>query len=211
MAGVRRGTRGADFAAVAMTYPFRTRDRAREPSLASVASGDPGRSASGPVSRGGTRPRFADVTEGFDPVAEGARHDLRPAVAREIWDGACSEATDPDGQRDEWQARQRFHAVVARVMARGGWLRPAAGVAHAGVDLDDGAFHPWSDELARRAGRQPRVVAEALRRSQHPAPPASPALDPGTPRPPAAAPRAQLDRAQALDAASGDRADRDEP
>ncbi|TMQ12626.1 MAG: hypothetical protein E6J90_30650 [Deltaproteobacteria bacterium] len=138
----------------------------------------------------------ARAPRAFDPITEGAVYRLRPAVAQEIWDGACREATRGDGRRDEWQARQRFHAVAARVMARGGWLRPAARPAP-GPDLDR-AYRPWG-ERARGTGRI-RVVAEALHRSE-PTAPASPALDPGTPRSAAPAPPAragQPDRAQTL-------------
>jgi hypothetical protein len=99
--------------------------------------------------------RSSDRGRAFDPATEGARCGLRPAVAHEIWDGACREATDADGHCDEWQARQRFHAVAARVVARGGWLRPGAAPA-TGVELD--GFRPWRDERARREGRRPGVA-----------------------------------------------------
>lgn len=126
----------------------------------------------------------------FDPVAEGARYRLRPAVAQAIWDGAQRAASDASGRRDEWQARQRFHAVAARVMARGGWLRPGDGAG--GAERAVG-FRLWRDERVRRGGRPPAV---AVQRSTATAPAWSPALDPGRRN----APPARPDRAQALDA-----------
>jgi len=60
------------------------------------------------------------VTE-FDPVREGTRYRLVPAISLAVWDGVCRESTHDDGQRDEQQARQRFHQVAARIAAgRGG-------------------------------------------------------------------------------------------
>jgi hypothetical protein len=53
----------------------------------------------------------------FDPVSEGTRYRLVPAISLAVWDGVCRESTLDDGQRDEQQARLRFHEVAARIAA----------------------------------------------------------------------------------------------
>lgn len=56
-------------------------------------------------------------TSDFDPVIEGTRYHLVPAISLAVWDGVCRESTLDDGQRDEQQARRRFHQVAARIAA----------------------------------------------------------------------------------------------
>lgn len=63
----------------------------------------------------------------FDPVAEGSRYRLAPAVSLEIWTRVCAELTDRNSGRNEEQARRRFREVAARVAARNGRLRPDPG------------------------------------------------------------------------------------
>ncbi|HEX3759155.1 MAG TPA: hypothetical protein VHW23_10630 [Kofleriaceae bacterium] len=53
----------------------------------------------------------------FDPVHEGTRYRLVAAISLAVWDGVCRESTHDDGQRDEQEARRRFHQVAARIGA----------------------------------------------------------------------------------------------
>jgi hypothetical protein len=61
--------------------------------------------------------RRSPSTSEFDPVTEGTRYHLVPAISLAVWDGVCQESTLDDGQRDEQQARLRFHQVAARIAA----------------------------------------------------------------------------------------------
>lgn len=61
--------------------------------------------------------RRSPTTSDFDPVSEGTRYRLAAAISRAVWDGVCRESTHDDGQRDEQQARLRFHQVAARIAA----------------------------------------------------------------------------------------------
>ena len=62
--------------------------------------------------------RRSSTTSDFDPVSEGTRYHLVAAISLAVWDGVCRESTH-DGQRDEQQARLRFHEVAARIAASG--------------------------------------------------------------------------------------------
>ena len=53
----------------------------------------------------------------FDPIREGTRYRLAAAISLAVWDGVCRESTHDDGQRDEQQARRRFHQVAASIAA----------------------------------------------------------------------------------------------
>lgn len=61
--------------------------------------------------------RRSPTTSDFDPVSEGTRYRLAAAISLAVWDGVCRESTHDDGQRDEQQARLRFHQVAARIAA----------------------------------------------------------------------------------------------
>ena len=61
--------------------------------------------------------RQSPSTADFDPVSEGTRYHLAAAISLAVWDGVCRESTLDDGQRDEQQARERFHQVAARMAA----------------------------------------------------------------------------------------------
>lgn len=61
--------------------------------------------------------RLSPTTTEFDPVSEGTRYRLVAAISLAVWDGVCRESTHDDGERDEQQARLRFHQVAARIAA----------------------------------------------------------------------------------------------
>jgi hypothetical protein len=77
--------------------------------------------------RGEDLDRSGKRSHDFDPVAEGSRYGLAPAVSLEIWARVCAEAADSDGLRDEDRARQRFHEIASRVAAKNGLLHPDPG------------------------------------------------------------------------------------
>lgn len=61
--------------------------------------------------------RRSPTASDFDPVSEGTRYRLAAAISLAVWDGVCRESTHDDGERDEQQARLRFHQVAARIGA----------------------------------------------------------------------------------------------
>src|SRR3954469_665881 len=106
--------------------------------------------------------------DNFDPVVEGARYQLSRELSLALWNRVCSDATDGTGRRDTAQATQRFHAIAARIAARGGRLRPDIGrLTRVGVELDGDSLNAWFDEELgpRVPGRDTLVAAEARRRA----------------------------------------------
>lgn len=113
--------------------------------------------------RGGEPP---SLKRDFDPIAEGARYDLEPSVALEIWAYVRREATDGGGRCDESAAVQRFHQVAARVAANGGRLRPDPGKVTR-VDVEVNGYEPYEPYANIAPGKVTRVEAEARRRGRH--------------------------------------------
>jgi len=76
--------------------------------------------------RGAEHDRDGHRRDDFDPIDEGARYRLTPAVSAAIWKRLRAEATDrPTGLFDEEHARRRFHIVAERVgKRRGRQIRP---------------------------------------------------------------------------------------
>jgi len=106
--------------------------------------------------------------DGFDPVVEGARYQLSRELSLALWKRVCTAATDGAGRCDTEQAAQRFHAIAARIAARGGRLRPDVGrLTRVGVELDGGSLNAWFDEELgpRVPGRETLVAAETRRRA----------------------------------------------
>jgi Domain of unknown function (DUF4157) len=102
----------------------------------------------------------------FDPIAEGEKYALAPAVSLAVWNRARREATDARGECDEMRARERFHEFAARIAARGGRLVPDVGaLTRVGAEAPHGARGgPRSREFGPRApGRTTLVLAEAER------------------------------------------------
>jgi Domain of unknown function (DUF4157) len=112
--------------------------------------------------RGSAQGRAGD----FDPIAEGEKYALAPAVSLAVWNRARREATDARGECDEMRARERFHEFAARIAARGGRLVPDIGaLTRVGAEAPHGARGgPRSREFGPRApGRTTLVLAEAKR------------------------------------------------
>jgi hypothetical protein len=65
--------------------------------------------------------------EDFDPIAEGQRHGLAPAVSAAVWDRVRREVTNGEGLCDEDLARERFAEVAKRIAARREQLGPRIG------------------------------------------------------------------------------------
>jgi hypothetical protein len=91
----------------------------------------------------------------FDPVVEGARYRLSRELSLALWERVCADPTDSEGRLDTDQAKRQFHELAARIVARGGRLRPDVGrltrVQTEVVDVPRGA---WAvDELALRTRR----------------------------------------------------------
>jgi hypothetical protein len=92
----------------------------------------------------------------FDPVAEGARHQLGAEVSLAIWDYVARQLTGY-GSRDPLLIRQCFQEVAARVAARGGRLAPDIGRTTR-VDLELGPAAPAVPiEAPRRRATRPRA------------------------------------------------------
>lgn len=98
----------------------------------------------------------------FDPVAEGARYRLAPAVASMIWKRVCLEATNSAGQLDEPRARQLFCEVAARVAACIGQFGSAPG-RRTPAESEALGRHADRDVFADRSpGRRTLAESEAL-------------------------------------------------
>jgi hypothetical protein len=105
----------------------------------------------------------------FDPVKEGEKYRLSPAVSLAIWNHALRESTDARGELDEPRARNSFHDLAARIVARGGRLVPEVGkLTRVGVELVGDVSHEVEHGgLAPRVpGRTTLVIAEAARRQE---------------------------------------------
>jgi len=102
----------------------------------------------------------------FDPIREGEKYRLSPAVSRAIWDHALRESTDARGTCDEALAQSCFHDLASRVAARGGRLVPDVGkLTRVGVELfGEGRPEMLHGGLALRVpGRTTLVIAEGTR------------------------------------------------
>jgi hypothetical protein len=64
---------------------------------------------------------YGTAGDAFDPIAEGARYQLSPAVSIEIWERVRGDAASSR------EAGEHFRRIAARVAASGGRLRPAPG------------------------------------------------------------------------------------
>src|SRR4051812_28351173 len=106
--------------------------------------------------------------DAFDPIVEGARYQLSRELSLALWDRVCARTTDSAGRRDPEQAAQQFHAIAARIAARGGRLRPDVGrLTRTGLELDGDSPRAWFDEELgpRTPGRDTLVRAEARQRA----------------------------------------------
>src|SRR5688572_8423714 len=94
--------------------------------------------------------------EGFDPVVEGARHGLAPELSIAIWQRVSANADNVRDDVDE--ARRRFHAIAARVAARGLRLAPCIGKrTRAEVESVPDRFTDWLEAIDIQApGRRTR-------------------------------------------------------
>ncbi|HEX8113017.1 MAG TPA: hypothetical protein VF516_35045, partial [Kofleriaceae bacterium] len=65
--------------------------------------------------------------ERFDHGAEGARYGLSRELSLVIWQRAWADSMDAAGGPGMADALRRFHAIAARLAARGGRLQPDVG------------------------------------------------------------------------------------
>lgn len=72
----------------------------------------------------------------FDPIVEGERLGLSPALSRMVWDRVRSEAGREGGHLPAAQIQRRFRERAARIAAHGGRVRPDVGkMTRVGVEL----------------------------------------------------------------------------
>jgi hypothetical protein len=145
--------------------------------------------------RGDDRDRARGHRDDFDPIAEGAKHRLDPAMALAIWERIWRDASDAAGLHtagriDSEGARQRFHEVAARVALHHRRLHPAPGrttrvdAERSGLDRHGGVF------ALAVPGRTTLVERERV----HPLRDAGPAADASDPVRDDAMPTAERER-----------------